>query len=386
MIEKVANNKTNQEVLNLNPIEKVSEKLDYYRSLLGKTHDLTESEFEELKTNIATFFNLKPVSFRDNPPERLVRISNNNRIFQHQGKEVSYLTEISHLLAPPIEHCKYGRCNIPQQQVLYCAVDESSAYWETKPQKGDVITISHYELKKGAKINCSVIKAEKTKNPEISHDLQEVYYLLEEFFVDAFSLEVSRDRPKDYIFSALLSSEQLFYPVESKDNIEAIIYPSVQRKKYGHNFAIRNDLIFEKYNLIGTETRFILDEYDAVDPSSYDPTADSVIATIATNKFDFEKGKILYNKDVDRIFKLLRDLQLNGKQVRVDNPDLPKNLTFNFAPKTNESGSRIVAKERNFRKNDRVDVIYNDGTVHKKVKFRFVKDKLEKGLCKLLKN
>jgi len=115
MIEKVANNKTNQEVLNLNPPEKVKEKLDYYRTLFGRTHDLSADELEQLKKNIATFFNLKSVGFRDKPPERLVRISNNNRLLNSQGKELSYLTDISQLLAPPIQYCDYGRCNIRQR-------------------------------------------------------------------------------------------------------------------------------------------------------------------------------------------------------------------------------------------------------------------------------
>ena len=49
MIEKIANNKFNTEQLNLNSPVKVKEKLDYYRSLLGKTHDLAKDEFENQK-------------------------------------------------------------------------------------------------------------------------------------------------------------------------------------------------------------------------------------------------------------------------------------------------------------------------------------------------
>jgi len=75
MIDNIANNKTNQELLHLNPPEKVKVKLDYYRTLFGKTHDLPVAEFEELKKDIATFFNLKPVGVPDKIPERLVRMS-----------------------------------------------------------------------------------------------------------------------------------------------------------------------------------------------------------------------------------------------------------------------------------------------------------------------
>src|SRR5258706_5627560 len=147
LIEKVANNKTNPEPLKLNPPYKVKEKLDYYRSLFNKTHDLSASEFEKLKKDIGTFFNLKPAGFLQEAPRGLIRISNNNGILKAQGKNLSYLTDISQILAPPIQCCGFNRCNIPGQQVLYCSVNEASAYWEIKPRNGDVITISHFKLK-----------------------------------------------------------------------------------------------------------------------------------------------------------------------------------------------------------------------------------------------
>ena len=75
MIEKVANNKYNTEKLNLNQTKDILEKLNYFRSFLGKTHDLSQVEFEKLQDDIHTFFNLKPGSYTKNPPERLVRIS-----------------------------------------------------------------------------------------------------------------------------------------------------------------------------------------------------------------------------------------------------------------------------------------------------------------------
>ena len=327
MIEKVANNKYNTEKLNLNQTKDILEKLNYFRSFLGKTHDLPQVEFDKLQDNIHTFFNLKPGSYRKNPPERLVRISINNRILK--DKELSYLTDISQLLAPPIELCNYGRCNLPNQQVLYCGINEAEAYWEMKPKKGDVITISHFKLKDGAKVNCNLIQTNKTLNPIFENQLQEVFHLLEDFFVDVFSFEVSRERPRDYLFSAELSSQFLYYPVPSKDNIEAIIYPSVQKKKFGHNIAILNNIILERYHLIGVETRFILEEYENIDPQTYDLTTDNVIASFGTESFDFKKGKILYDPVVDEIFQFLRKLQtLPSGQQRMSKENITFNLTL----------------------------------------------------------
>jgi hypothetical protein len=382
LIEKVADNKTNQEPINLNPPDKVRDKLDYYRSLFNKTHDLPATEFEELKKNISTFFNLKPAGFLKEPPSGLIRISNNNRILKALGKDLSYLTEISQILAPPIQYCDFNRCNIPGQQVLYCSVNEASAYWEIKPRRGDVITISHFKLKPGAKLNCTVIKTEKTKDPSISHALQEVFYLLEEFFVDAYSLPVSRERQRDYIFSAVLSSEQLFYPVVSTNNVEAILYPSVQKKKYGQNIAIRNDLLLERYDIEGVETRFILDEYEHIDPATDELITDDLIGSFGTKTFDIKKGKILYDPKADEIFKLFRDLQVgDGKQTRFDNPEGIKRLAFDLSVKSKPVG---LQTEKLPSRNDKVNVVYQNGGRKDGVKYKKIEADIKAGLCRIV--
>lgn len=383
MIDKIANNETNQEQLNLHPTKDIVEKLNYYRSLFGKVQDLPDAEFENLKKDIAKFFNLKIGGNTQLAPQRLVRISNNNRILASQGKELSYLTDISQLLAPPIQYCGFGRCNIPNQQVLYCATSEAGAYWEIKPKNGDVITLSHFELKSNATVSSLVIMKDKTENPIIKHQLQEVYYHLEDFFVDAYSLEVDRTRPRDYLFSALLSSEQLFYPVVSDKNFEAIIYPSVQKKKFDENFAIRNELMLERYNLIGVETRFILDEYENLDPASYEVTTDQVIGSFGTTEFDFKSGKILYNEKADEIFKLFRMMQTGpGKQVRYEHEGIPKNIAFNLSPKKDAS-VKVNATRSKIGRNERINIVYQNGTRKDNVKYKTVEDDIISGKCKI---
>lgn len=391
LIEKIANNKTNREVMNLNSVEDVIKKLNFYRGYFGKIHDLPEEEFEKLKQNISTFFNLKPMAMASELPQFVLRISNNNRILAGKGKPLSYLTEIDELLAPPVDFCNFGRCNMPKQQVAYCALDEASAYWETKPQHGDVITISRFKLKPGAKAVCSVIRKEKTANPKIAHELQKVYYLLEEFFVEVFSLPVERSRPRDYLFSALISADQLFYPIPSDGNIEAIIYPSVQRKKMGDNIAIKNDLLLDKYDLYSVETKFILDEYENLDPSVAEPTTDSVIGSFGTTAFDLKKGEIIYNTEkADEIFGLFRMMQTGpNKQIRYDNgPDVPKSIAFNLAPKDWKPEEKITSapliKNTGLSRNDKINVKYANGVRFFGVKFKKVEADLNKGLCRII--
>ncbi len=228
-----------------------------------------------------------------------------------------------------------------------------------------------------------MIKTEKTPDPKIEHKLQEVYYILEEFFVDAYSLPVARDRPRDYLFSALLSSEQLFYPIPSSNNIEAILYPSVQKKKFGQNIAIRNDIIFDRYELEGVETRFILKEYDKLDPSTDELTTDDLIGSFGTKMFDFEKGKILYDDKADEIFTLFRDLQTGGaKQTRIDNPEKIRRLAFDLSPKGIIKGNPKSAKD--FGRNDKVTVVYQDGTKKENIKYKYVNDDISAGRCRVV--
>lgn len=386
MIPKIANNKTNQEELNLEPTEKIVEKLNYYRTLFDKLHELSEAEISELTDNISIFFNLKTVGFSDKPPEDLFRISNNNKILSSLGKELNFLTDISHILAPPIENCWYNRCNIPKQQILYCATDEATAYWETKPQKGDVITISHFKLKENAVINCNVIRKEKISNPKILNQLQEVAFYIDDFFTEIFSREIPRDKPLQYLFSAVISSQHLFYPIPSDKNIEAIIYPSVQRKKHGYNLALQNDLILKKYDLVSVTTRFIVEEYKDIEPTHQGPTVESLISAITINQFNFENSEIIYPKEIIEKFSFFRNLQTSiisgeAKQVRYD---APKQLSEIIKEHQVYQKQRQSEKTKKLQRNDRINVKYKDGTTKMNTKYKDVKNDLELGKCFLL--
>ena len=384
MIDKIAKNDTNQEEPNLSSFEEIREKLDYYRSLFGKIHDLPDDDFNVLQNDIATFFNIKPVVLTTDAPQHLIRISNNNKILSGQGKELSYLTDIAELLAPPIDICNFGRCNIPRQQVLYCATTEACAYWEVKPKKGDVITISHFALKPNAKINTVVIHKEKPLTTTVKNRLQEVYHIINDFFLDAYSLEVAKDRPRDYLFSALLSSEHLFYPIPSNQNLEAILYPSVQKKKFGDNFAIRNELMLEKYDLIGVETRFILDEYEDLDPATEEVTTDQVISSFGTQTFDFRRGEILYDDKVDELFNIGRLVQTSpGEQVRYEHEGVPKNLCFNASAKI--SDLQTISAIQKIGRNEKVSVVYLDGKRMDNVKYETIQRDLAEGKCNIIR-
>ncbi len=181
-----------------------------------------------------------------------------------------------------------------------------------------------------------------------------------------------------------MSSEQLFYPIVSDKNFEALIYPSVQKKKFGENFAIRNEIILERYNLIGVETRFILDEYENIDPASDEITTDQIIGSFVTTEFDFKTGKILYNEKADEIFNLFRMMQTGqNKQIRYEHEGVPKNIPFNLSPKKANKVQIKSSTRSKIGRNERINVVYQNGTRKDNVKFKSVQYDIENGKCKI---
>lgn len=140
-------------------------------------------------------------------------------------------------------------------------------------------------------------------------------------------------------------------------------------------------MIFEKYNLIGVETRFILDEYENINPESEELLTDNLIGSFTTETFDFNNGKIIYNEDAPRIFKLFRELQLNGsKQVRIENPENIKNIAFNLSAKNSKS-IQLISKK--YGRNDKVNVVYQNGTRKDNIKHKLVEEDIQNNKCRI---
>lgn len=327
MIKKITKNKDNLGEPELHPIEKIEEKFDYYRESFAKLSSFNQDEIDELKADITSFFTLKSVRLvpEEMLPKQLVRISNNNGVLKNQNKPLGLLTDIDQILAPPKKNCWYNRCSLPEERVIYCATDLITAYWETRPKKGDVITIAVYELKEDAKYNCSIISKEKKSEKKNTSDLGKVFDLIEDFFIEIYTRKVTRTNAQEYLFSAVISSNQLFYPIASKINIEAIIFPSVQRELNGHNIAIKNDLILDYYHLKGVKTAFVTKELLNVNPKEDIQITENILFEPTTIDIDIAKGRINHKAELIQKFDLLREMQLDiianpETEVRFENP------------------------------------------------------------------
>lgn len=389
LIEKIANNQTNKEDPNWNSNEEIRKKLDFYRAFFNKVQDLPDDEFVKLKDNFKTFFNIIPAIQSKEAPQYLFRISNNNRICSSLGIDLTYLEKIENIMAPPKEFSNFGRCNLPGEQVLYTSLDEVSTYWECKPKNGDVITISRLKLKERANFTFLIVRREKNEDKKVDTPLQEMYGLLEDFLVEIFTLEVERNRPRDYLFSAIISSTLLHHHKSSFRSIKAILYASVQRQKFSDNFALVNEDVLKYYDLEAVENRFILDEFEDLNPTVNEYTTDSLIGTFGTNAFNIKKGLIIYNDDKSKmLFKLFRELQTgSGKQTRTTDTNLPKNLSFNLAPSGYKTLQKPYSQKVNTNKlgrNDKVNVEYQNGTKIFEVKYKRVKDDIDSGRCQLI--
>jgi len=292
-----------------NSVSSIKEKLDYYRQLSKSgLSNLSDEQFIKLQIDIKKFFNIQFTTFTDAYPTKLYRISFNKSITnQDRGGTLKKVTQI---LGPPADKSNFNRCNLPGESIFYCSLDFNTAVWETKPKFDDVITISEWEIKEGEKLMLHTI----FNHPDIDNvndDARKAYegYLKEmdkvhpkqynlidtiiKFITEEFIKTVDKDKPREYLFSAYFASE-LFRPSTDIIRIEAIAYPSIQRKFGVTNLAIINSLVLQKLELVASTTIDVLSSNYEIDPTSNEPLLGVFPAYRRITEFDIENDKIIY--------------------------------------------------------------------------------------------
>jgi hypothetical protein len=185
-----------------------------------------------------------------------------NKNLQDNNNET--ITQLKLLKNPPLDVMKkldrYGRANLKDQSVLYASYIFPTLIKETKPEIGDLVTISKWKLKNDNTplIVYPVIDYQNCNDSQLRSEFE--YALLQQpkewqemifkhycLISRHFGKYVEKGKEINYIFSAHFA-DKIFHKIYD-GKIEAIIYPSVQDSGISNNIAIKPDIFNEKYEI-----------------------------------------------------------------------------------------------------------------------------------------
>lgn len=305
-------------------VEEVVEKLNFFRGLSKDgLHNLSDSDFADLKTHFEKFLNVHLAFVADTYPTKLFRITNNKNL---TGGQKVKLQKITDLMGPLTGLSKLGRCNLSGESVFYSALDVQTAIWETQPGPDDYITLSEWKIKPGQKLwthsvfhpeetNQNVesqrafeahLKAQETMSPIFAP----VFIELMRFFAEEFMKPVKINENKNYLFSSILASNFLQSPPDENGfKIDSISYPSTKRDHKVTNIAVLNSVVLEKLDLVDA-TIFSVGEtnYDLKNKDRPDLIKVSALKT-HVKSFDFVENRIYYDlkREIEDIKKILSE-------------------------------------------------------------------------------
>jgi len=231
----------------------------------NRADTLTKSEVTYLKNNLRELLGIvpiKPEKITDknftHPFERMVINPCNKRINCLEG-----------LRYPPesIKHkLNYNRASLEGQSIFYAGANGTLPVTvETKPQKGQLITISKWVLKENTTLNMAIICQDHEialSNPEELYSCYQDYHaqlkrlqpntrqIIERIYqlvIEAFTREVNPSIKQGYLFSALFANLFFFDPCNP---VDAIYYPSVPNKGGAMNLAVKPDIIDSKFQMV----------------------------------------------------------------------------------------------------------------------------------------
>jgi hypothetical protein len=236
---------------------------------------------------------------------KINRLTINKNLFRENRR----INEIKFLKYPPKEIVtKYGRCNKPNESVLYAGFDDVTILNELKPEVGDLITKSVWKTKGEQYLkHCPIFKNqpldEEFINPrtfeinekfeklikEYPTNVREQILILTQFVADSFSKRITTNNHLDYIFSAFFASKIL--NEFENGTIEAIYYPSVKNTLSFENLAIKPNSFDSKYELIEVKESVVI-----VDPSN-GRKGYFMMGLSECKNFDYASGKILWDNN-----------------------------------------------------------------------------------------
>lgn len=243
-------------------IQQLNLVLNSIRPFLNKG-SISEVHIEHLRKILDNIPFFSAPIFNLNFPE-IQRVTINKNLFDGKNERVN---KITYLKYPPVEKVKkYGRANFNNQSVFYAAFDPMTVLDELKPKVGDLITISTWTSDESARLNISPIFKITTKD-NLSHNALSINFMvgyensirkmppkiaeqidaLILFMAECFAKDVNSGDHLDYFLSAYFAN-RILYEFE-KGEIEAIVYPSVQKNLGFSNIVMKPDSLEKKYIL-----------------------------------------------------------------------------------------------------------------------------------------
>lgn len=260
-----------------------------------------EKQLLQLLENSITFFS--NLVMEEVFPE-IHRLTVNNRVI---GKN-KRLHEIKYLKYPPAERVSnYGRCNYPQQSILYSSLIDFTTMNEIRPKIGDLVTDSVWKVKNNQSLKyCPIFKnqpVDGTINPwtykvnqvfnvkleQYPKNVAEQINDLVQFVADVFTKRINTASHLDYIFSAFFANK-IFNEFED-GSIEAILYPSVKNHLSFENLAIKSTVFDAKYELVEVKDSVCIQ--DLTDGNR----GYGFLGLSDCKSFDYVSDKILWDTD-----------------------------------------------------------------------------------------
>jgi hypothetical protein len=224
--------------------------------------------------------------------------SNNLTLCRVRGLQNDEKPEFSKELGArdPADTIDYGRCNWPQNPMLYCSLYEDTALTEVDAEidrryvvatyrvSGDLVVLPIGELDWFRRTGTTQLGVAclNTSLPyqQASDGIDgDVKVLVDAFFADEFMKSANSNSPAQYRLTSALSN--VLYEANWETPIDAIFYPSVAFRA-GCNFAIRPQAALTKLTLLEEETK-ILKVRDAIGYGIFQTETEAVLKSIGAN-------------------------------------------------------------------------------------------------------
>ena len=190
------------------------------------------------------------------------------RARRHDDPEALF-QEMLDLGAPrPQEVKKFGRCNVPNQPILYCSLYPETALSELDAQREEVFTLSAYGVRLGQQVYaCHVGEIDYYRrtyetyfgrnnqgNTRRLQDMEKNEQWDSQCLLDAFLAEEFISPAKSQADYRVTSAFCDILWKNKRNDLDAIMYPSVAFRE-GRNFALQTEAVAKKLELLSMESK-----------------------------------------------------------------------------------------------------------------------------------